>query len=100
MPKVRKKVTQKETNMSPIAEVVWIDAIEIGDIGWNDLKDILKEARKPCPTMRTVGYVIYHGADHISLLSTIGGEECSRMEKIPVQFIQSIEYIRGVAPSN
>jgi hypothetical protein len=45
-----------------------------------------------------VGYVIYHCDTHISLLSTIGGEECSRLEKIPVQFIQSIDYIRGVAP--
>jgi hypothetical protein len=98
MPKARKKVTPAETNVTPIAEVVWIDAIEIGDIGWNDLKDIIKEARKPCPTMRSVGYVIYHCDTHISLLSTIGGEECSRLEKIPVQFIQSIEYIRGVAP--
>jgi hypothetical protein len=84
----------------PIVEVIWIDAIEIGDIGWNEFDELMKEARKPCPTMRSVGYCIYHGKSHISLLSTIGSDECSRLDKIPVQFVQSIEYIRGSEPKN
>ena len=53
-----------------IVEVVWIDAEEHGEVGWNDLKEQLTHAKKPCPTMTTVGYLVYDGKDHISLLST------------------------------
>ena len=73
-----------------IVEVVWIDAEEHGDVGWNDLKEQLTHAKKPCPTMTTVGYLVYDGKDHISLLSTIGNKECSTLEKIPKGFIVSI----------
>ena len=90
---------KKEVNY-PIVEVVWIDAIEIGDIGWNELEEILEEARKPCPTMRSVGYCIHHCDTHISLISTVSTDECSRLDKIPVQFVQSIEYMTGEAPKN
>lgn len=80
----------------PIIEVVWIDAEEHGDTGWNDLKDLLKKAKKPCPVMNTVGYEVYRDDDHISLLSTIGPDECSTLEKIPMGFIRSITVLRGV----
>ncbi len=73
-----------------IVEVVWIDAEEHGDVGWNDLKEQLSHAKKPCPSMTTVGYLVYDGKDHISLLSTIGNKECSTLEKIPKGFIVSI----------
>ena len=73
-----------------IVEVVWIDAEEHGEVGWNDLKEQLTHAKKPCPTMTTVGYLVYDGKDHISLLSTIGNKECSTLEKIPKGFIVSI----------
>ena len=73
-----------------IVEVVWIDAEEHGEVGWNDLKEQLTHAKKPCPTMSTVGYLVYDGEDHISLLSTIGNKECSTLEKIPKGFIVSI----------
>jgi len=73
-----------------IVEVVWIDAEEHGDVGWNDLKEQLSHAKKPCPTMTSIGYLVYEGKDHISLLSTIGQKECSTLEKIPTGFIISI----------
>ena len=73
-----------------IVEVLWIDAEEHGDVGWNDLKEQLTHAKKPCPTMSTIGYLVYDGEDHISLLSTIGNKECSTLEKIPKGFIVSI----------
>ena len=73
-----------------IVEVVWIDAEEHGDVGWNDLKEHLSHAKKTCPAMTTVGYLVYDGKDHISLLSTIGNKECSTLEKIPKGFIVSI----------
>ena len=73
-----------------IVEVVWIDAEEHGEVGWNDLKEQLKYAKKPCPTMRNIGYEVYRDDDHISLLHSIGNKECSSIEKIPMAFIKSI----------
>tara|TARA_Y100000004_G_C8609429_1_gene284060 strand:- start:22 stop:318 length:297 start_codon:yes stop_codon:yes gene_type:complete len=77
-----------------IVEVVWIDAEEQGDVGWNDLKEQLRYAKKPCPTMTTVGYLVYDGKEHISLLSTIGDKECSTLEKIPKGFVVSMTILR------
>jgi hypothetical protein len=73
-----------------LAEVIWIDAEEHGDTGWNNLKEQLAYAKKPCPSMRTVGYIVHEDDDHIALLSTIGPVECSTVEKIPRAFIKSI----------
>ena len=66
-----------------VMEVVWHDAIEMGDIGWNNIKDIIKDANKPCPIMHTVGYVIVITDEHIAMLSTLGPQEGSKVEKIP-----------------
>jgi len=76
-----------------IVEVTWTDAEEKGDVGWNDLKEQLAYAKRPCPNMRTVGYVVYEGKDHIALLSTIGDKECSTIEKIPATFVQTIRVL-------
>tara|TARA_Y100000310_G_scaffold264069_1_gene274597 strand:+ start:1533 stop:1811 length:279 start_codon:yes stop_codon:yes gene_type:complete len=73
-----------------MVEVLWIDAEEHGEIGWNVLKEQLAYAKKPCPIMKTVGFEVYRDNDHISLLSTIGDKECSTVEKIPISFIKSI----------
>ena len=89
----RKKVPYK--SKLPIVEVLWRDAIEIGEIGWNDLAELRKESRKPCPTMRTVGYCVYYGEDHLAVLNTIGSDECSRLDKIPIGFIEKVEFLRG-----
>ena len=77
-----------------ILEVLWNDAVEDGDIGWNDLKEILKAAKKPCPVMHTLGYLAYSDDHQISLLSTLGPEECSRLDKIPRAFILKETVIR------
>lgn len=83
----------------PIVEVVWVDAEEKGETGWNSLPEMKRYAKKPCPIMHSVGYKIYHDADHISLLSSIGPEECSTVEKIPMGFIKDItELTRGDSP--
>ena len=73
-----------------MVEVLWIDAEEHGEVGWNDLKEQLTYAKKPCPTMKTIGYLVHKGKDHIAILSTIGDKECSTLEKIPSAFIKSI----------
>ena len=82
-----------------IVEVIWIDAEEFGDTGWNDMKEMLRYAKKPCPDMRSIGYLVYRDDDHISLLSTIGNKECSTVEKIPVAFIKSIEILTHTKPA-
>ena len=73
-----------------LVEVVWVDAEEHGDIGWNSLKSMKAYAKKPCPVMRSIGYVLFHGDGHIALASTVGKTDCSSIEKIPSEFIKSI----------
>ena len=82
-----------KTRQYDIVEVIWRDAEEHGEIGWNTLKDQLTYAKKPCPTMHSVGYEVYRDEDHISLLSSIGGKECSSIEKIPMAFIKVINKV-------
>jgi hypothetical protein len=83
-------MAKKKQKEYALAEVVWIDAEEHGDTGWNNLREQLAYAKKSCPSMRTVGYIVYEGPEHIALLSTIGDKECSTIEKIPNAFIRSI----------
>tara|TARA_R110002167_G_scaffold260590_1_gene467059 strand:+ start:379 stop:660 length:282 start_codon:yes stop_codon:yes gene_type:complete len=74
----------------PRVEVTWTDAQESGDIGWNDLKEQLRYAKSPCPIMKNIGYEVYRNDNHITLLHSIGAEQCSSIEKIPISFIKSI----------
>ena len=83
----------------PMVEVVWLDAEEKGDIGWNDMKELLRHAKKACPTMRTLGYLVYKGPEHVAILSSIGPNECSTMEKIPLSFIKSLNHLQ-IIPVN
>ena len=73
-----------------IVEVVWTDAEEIGDTGWNNLKSQLRDAKKPCPTMKSIGYLVHQNDKQVSLLSTIGKDLASTLEKIPAGFIIEI----------
>ncbi len=75
----------------PVVKVTWIDAEEIGDTGWNDLKDALKKAKEPCPTMISVGFAVHEDDKHIALLSTVGPDVCSTLEKIPMSFVVKID---------
>jgi len=84
----------------PLVEVVWLDAEEKGEIGWNDTKELIRYAKKSCPTMRTVGYLVHEGDEHIALLSTIGPDECSTLEKIPLSFLKSLTYLQPIQKEN
>ena len=64
-----------------IVEVLWSDAEEKGDTGWNDIKEMLQYAKKPCPIMKSVGYDVYRDKDHISLLSTMDQRNVRRLRK-------------------
>ena len=81
-----------------IVEVIWVDAEEHGDVGWNDLKAMKRYAKKPCPTMTSVGYILHQSKTHIALASTVGTEDCSSIEKIPAEFIKDIKVLRDVSP--
>jgi len=70
-----------------IVEVVWMDAEEEGDVGWNCLAKQLREAKKPCPEMHSVGYEVYRNGSHIALLSTMGKDLGSTLEKIPMGMV-------------
>lgn len=91
-------MTRKKTKNYNIVEVIWQDAEEIGDVGWNNLKKQLREAKKPCPVMRTVGYEVYRDKDHIALLSSIGTKDCSTLEKIPMSFTITITPLSPISP--
>ncbi len=83
----------------PIVEVIWVDAVEEGGTGWNDLPEMMREAKKVCPVMHSVGYLVHKGDDHVAILSTIGVQECSTLEKIPTGFLRSITVLREPKPS-
>lgn len=83
-------MTTKKSQL-PVVRVTWIDAEEVGDIGWNCLKHQKRKAKEPCPTIISVGHVLFQSDKHISLVSTIGPDISGAVEKIPSQFIVSIE---------
>ena len=84
----------KNNKKYPKVEVIWSDAVEGGDVGWNDLKKQVKFAKEPSPVMRNIGYEVYRDDDHISLLHSIGNNECSSVEKIPISCIKEIILIK------
>ena len=96
MPRPKKKPNESPAQYDDIQilEVLWNDAVEDGDIGWNDLKEMLRSSKKPCPVMHTLGYLAYSDDHQISLLSTLGPEECSRLDKIPRAWILRETVIR------
>ena len=73
-----------------LVEVVWVDAEELGETGWNNLKSQLRDAKKPCPQMKSIGYLVFQNDKHISLLSTMGKDLASTLEKIPMSFVVEI----------
>ena len=79
----------------PKIEVIWVDAEERGELGWNDLKKQLKGAKKPCPTIKNIGYEIYRDDNHIALLHSLGEDECSSVEKIPISCVKDIILLKG-----
>jgi len=86
-------VAKKNGKDYDMVEVLWIDAEEYGDVGWNNLKAQLKYAKKPCPLMRSIGFEVWRDDDHIALLSSIGDKECSSVEKIPMGFVKSVNLL-------
>jgi len=74
----------------PIIEVIWIDAAEVGEIGWNNPEEIMAEAMSECPIVHSVGYLIFESEAHISLIRSWHSDGLSSVEKIPKGFIREI----------
>ena len=81
-----------------IVRVTWTDAEELGETGWNNLKGQLKSARRPCPTIVTVGFLVYQDDTHVSVISSLGPDICGTVEKIPMGFVARIDKLT-VIPS-
>lgn len=74
----------------PIVEVIWQDAIEEGELGWNDPQETIAVASSECPVVHSVGYVIFESDSHISLIRSWHSDGLSSVEKIPKGFIREI----------
>jgi hypothetical protein len=74
----------------PIVEVIWTDAIEEGEMGWNDPQETIAIAIADCPVVHSVGYVIFESDSHISLIRSWHSDGLSSVEKIPKGFIREI----------
>jgi hypothetical protein len=74
----------------PIVEVIWQDAIEEGELGWNDPQETIAVAASECPVVHSVGYVIFESDSHISLIRSWHSDGLSSVEKIPKGFIREI----------
>ena len=83
-------LTQSNPKYS-IVEVIWIDAEEAGDLGWNDPDEVITEAGRECPLVRSVGYVVFESDSHISLIRSWHSGGLSSVEKIPKGFIRAIK---------
>ena len=88
-------MAEEFSNKYPLVEVLWRDAEEVGDVGWNDLEEMLEAARDPCPLVYSVGYLVHDSETHISLIRAFHSEGCSTVEKIPKRFIENLEWVRN-----
>ena len=82
------------SNQYALVEVLWIDAEEVGEIGWNNSEDMLEEASKPCPLVHSIGYLVFDSESHISLIRAFFDGGCSSVEKIPKRFIEDLRVLR------
>jgi len=78
----------------PIIEVLWVDAEEVGQLGWNDPDEVIADAAADCPIVHSVGYLIFESEAHISLIRAYHSDGLSSVEKIPKGFIREIRVLR------
>ena len=76
-----------------LVRVWWIDAITIGGAEWLGKDEAKSSAKEPLPMMLTVGFVLHHDEEQISLTSTIGPGETAQVNKIPKRMVTKIEEV-------
>lgn len=82
------KILQKEFKM---VLVTWGDTEHMG--GWHDKLELLDYVEKPCITMKSVGWLIYNGYDHVVLAMTCGENNSGELLKIPWPMISDMRTV-------
>ncbi len=85
------------SHLTSLVRIHWVDASSHGGPGWVDLDDAIEFAKSDPPIMRTVGWVLHEEPGHggwLSVVDTLGGEECSSIHKIPYAMIVDKEYLQ------
>lgn len=73
--------------------ITWIDA-ESQAAGWRDLEESRISAAKELPTVLSVGFVIFDGKNHLTLMHSDGGDEHIHAIKIPKRWIIKRQILR------
>tara|TARA_R100000152_G_C6706657_1_gene135089 strand:+ start:258 stop:497 length:240 start_codon:yes stop_codon:yes gene_type:complete len=73
-----------------IIKAIWVDAETVGDCNWQDFGEIKEMAKRNPPIMQTVGFVLYESESHISVVDSIGEEDCGHLTKIPKSMIKEM----------
>ncbi len=76
-----------------LVKVLWIDAMTVGGAEWLGKDEAKSSAKEPLPMMLTVGFVLHHDDEQISLTSTIGPGETAQVNKIPKRMVIKIEEV-------
>lgn len=76
-----------------LVKVTWIDAMTIGGAEWLEKDAAKSSAKEPLPMMLTVGFVLHHDEEQISITSTIGPCETAQVNKIPKRMVIKIEEV-------
>ena len=76
-----------------LVKVTWIDALTIGGAEWLEKDAAKSSAKEPLPMMLTVGFVLHHDEEQISITSTIGPGETAQVNKIPKRMVIKIEEV-------
>ena len=73
-----------------IVKVIWVDAETVGDCNWQDIEEIKVIAKQNPPIMQTVGFVLHQSETHVSIVDSLGEEDCGHLTKIPNSMIQEM----------
>jgi hypothetical protein len=73
-----------------IVKVIWVDAETVGDCNWQDFNEIKLIAKNDPPLMQSVGFVLHDCESHISIVDSVGEEDCGHLTKIPKKMIKEV----------
>ena len=72
-------------------KITWLDAETIGDGGWLELEECMREMLTPLPTVISIGYVLCRNKQCITIADTISSDCVGVINRIPLGMIVSIE---------
>jgi len=79
-------------NASPLVKVIWDDACNRSDIGWNDADDVEIKHQ----LVMTVGFMVKETPEHIIICSTkdMGSDNVNGHFQIPKGMVKSIKVLK------